>query len=249
MSVSRAHAPSPAGRLLSGHISLFRRDPLGFLQSVARECGPIARLKLGPLNYHLVSDPALIGEILQGRAGNYLRDGRSARQIRLVTGESLLSTSGETWRRHRRLAQPIFHQHRLAALAETMVTSTTEIALRWEHAARDGRTLDLGSEMSQLTFEIVGRCLFGSELGPYDNVVQTHYPVLLEELFRRSRAIASLPLWMPTPRHVRFQRSLAAVNGVVGHLLRERRVLADLEGALPVRLQPGLSPQLRSFAT
>ena len=30
----------------------------------------------------------------------------------------------------------------------------------------------------------------------------------------------------------------------VGHLVRERRVLADLEGTLLVRLQPGLPPQL-----
>lgn len=223
MSGRGGHAPSPPGRPVSGHAFLFRRDPLGFLQATARDCGPIARLRLGPLDYHLVSDPALIAEVLQTRAANYTRDGRSAHQIRLVTGESLLSTSGDAWRRHRRLAQPIFHQRRLAALADTMVAACAETAVRWEEAARNSRTLDLASEMSRLTFSIVGRCLFGSELGPHADVVETKYPVLLEELFRRSRTIASLPMWVPTPGHLRFQRSLAAIDTVVADILHKRR--------------------------
>ena len=44
---------------LAGHALAFRRDPLGFLQAAAGQCGPIARLHAGPLVYHLVADPGL----------------------------------------------------------------------------------------------------------------------------------------------------------------------------------------------
>lgn len=215
-------APSPPGWPLAGHAPAFRRDPLGFLRAAAT-CGPVVRLRLGPLVYHLVTDPALVREVLHTRAANDARDGRSARQMRLVTGESLLSTEGDTWRRHRRLAQPVFHPHRLAALAATTVAACAETVARWSEAARDGSPLDLVAELSRLTFTIAGRSLFGADLGPHVGAAEQAYPVLVDELFRRSRALAALPAWVPTPGHRRFHRALAAIDGVVAQLIADRR--------------------------
>jgi cytochrome P450 len=215
-------APSPSGWPLAGHAPAFRRDPLGFLHSAAN-CGPVVRLRLGPLVYHLVTDPALVREVLHTRAANYARDGRSARQMRLVTGESLLSTEGDTWRRHRRLAQPVFHPQRLGALAATTVAACAETIAHWSEAARDGRPLDLVAELSRLTFTIAGRSLFGADLGPRAGAVEQAYPVLVDELFRRSRALVALPVWVPTPGHRRFHRALAAIDGIVAQLIADRR--------------------------
>jgi cytochrome P450 len=223
MSNGPPRAPSPFGLPASGHAFSFRRDPLGFLQAGAARCGPVARLRIGALVYHLVSDPALIAEVLQARASNYVRDTRSSRNMRLVTGESLLSASGETWRRHRRLAQPVFHQRRLAALADAMVAAVADTTTRWEQASRTSAPLDLASEMSRLTFSIVGRCLFGTELGARAADVEQSFPVLLDELFRRARAIVALPMWLPTPGHVRFRRALATIDHVVAQILASRR--------------------------
>jgi cytochrome P450 len=216
-------APAPTAWPLRGHAPAFRRDPIGFLLGTHRECGDIARLRLGPLVYHFVAAPELVAEVLQGRAANYLRDTRSSRNIALVTGESLLSTEGTPWRRHRRLAQPVFHQRRLAALAGVMADVAAETAQAWDAAARDGRTLDLASEMSRLTFLIVGRCLFGSDLGPRVADVELAFPVLLAELFRRARSAVNLPVWVPTFRHARFHRALADVDAVVAEILVARR--------------------------
>jgi len=232
------NAPAPDGLPLLGHALAFRRDPLGFLQKTAREQGPVARLRLGPLLYHLVSDPALIATVLQDRADRYVRDTRSSRNIRLVTGEGLLCFDGELWRRHRRLAQPIFHHRRIMALAEIMVRTAEESVARWDAAVRSSQTLDLASEMSRLTFTIVGRCLFGSELGPRATDVEQAFPVLLEELFNRAQSAVSLPIWLPTPAHRRFQRAIATVNDVVRTVLDERRgATADRPDLLSLLLE------------
>jgi len=223
MNTRGALAPSPPGLPLAGHAPAFRRDPLGFLRAAAAACGPVVRLRLGPFVYHLVTAPDLVREVLQTRAANYTRDGRSARQMRLVTGESLLSTEGDTWRRHRRLAQPVFHHQRLAGLAAITVAAAAETAARWHEAARDGRTLDLVSELSRLTFTIAGRSLFGADLAPAADAVEQAYPVLVDELFRRSRAVAALPVWVPTPGNLRFRRARAAIDGIVAQLIAARR--------------------------
>lgn len=236
--MSNSRAPSPPSVPLLGHALAFKRDPLGFLQKTARDQGPVARLRLGPLLYHLVSDPALVATVLQDRADRYVRDTRSSRNIRLVTGESLLSTEGDTWRRHRRLAQPIFHHRRIMALAEIMLRTCEESASHYATAADTSQPLDLASEMSRLTFTIVGRCLFGSELGPRATDVEQAFPVLLEELFNRAQSAVSLPIWLPTPAHRRFQRAIATVDDVVRTVLDERRgATADRPDLLSLLLE------------
>ncbi|MDF3058848.1 MAG: cytochrome [Rariglobus sp.] len=236
--MSNSRAPSPAALPVLGHALAFKRDPLGFLQKTARDQGPVARLRLGPLLYHLVSDPALVATVLQDRADRYVRDTRSSRNIRLVTGEGLLCCEGDTWRRHRRLAQPIFHHRRIMALAEIMLRTCEESASRYASAADSSQPLDLASEMSRLTFTIVGRCLFGSELGPRATDVEQAFPVLLEELFNRAQSAVSLPIWLPTPAHRRFQRAIATVDDVVRTVLDERRgATADRPDLLSLLLE------------
>lgn len=221
-----SRAPSPPGRTLFGHALAFRRDPLGFLRHAAT-FGPVVRLQLGPYLYHLVTAPEPIREVLHTRAANYTRDGRSARQIRLVTGESLLSTEGDTWRRMRRLAQPLFHPGRLVALADIATAAAAATADRWAAAAAAGRPVDLVADIGRLTFTITGRTLFGAELGTQSDLIAQVYPVLVDELFHRSRALAALPIAMPTPRHLRFRRALAMIDGLVANLVAARRVRPD----------------------
>ena len=221
--VRAARAPSPPATPIFGHARPFQRDPLGFLLATAQSCGPVARLKLGPLTYHFVSEPALVSQILQDRASNYLRDTRSSRSIRLVTGESLLNAEGETWRRHRRLAQPVFHHGRLAELAAVMTRAAADTTGAWAKAARDGIILDLASEMSRLTFTAVGRCLFGAELGAQAGAIEAALPVLLEELFFRTEHAVRFPLWMPLRRHRNFKRALAVIDEVVARIITARR--------------------------
>ncbi len=222
--------PIPPVRPVFGHAHAFRADPLGFLVEVARDYGPLVELRLGPLRYFLVSEPRLIEEVLRGEAGTYQRDTRSSRNNALVTGVSLLSTDGDVWRRQRRLVQPIFHQKRLATLAETMEQTAREGLARWEKAAREGKVLDLASEMSRLTFTIVGRCLFGTELGPRAEAVEDAFPHLLREIYIRAQQPVALPVWLPFPRHRRFQRSLKVIHDVVREIVEARRARAGDPG-------------------
>jgi len=217
-------APSPPGTPVLGHALAFQRDPLGFLRTAARTCGPVARLKLGPLTYHLVSDPLLVSAVLQNRASNYLRDTRSSRRVRMVTGESLLTSEGATWRHQRQAVQPIFHHRNLLDLARTMLAVASEAAATWEQAAATGATLDLVTEMSRVSFAVAGRCLFGADLRDRAGEVETAFPVLLDELFRRTSHLANLPLWLPRPRHLAFGRSLAAIDRVVAEVIDEHRL-------------------------
>jgi len=54
-------APLMRGGVPTGqHVLPFFRDKTGFLQSVARECGPVGRIRMGSMTFHVVSAPEWI---------------------------------------------------------------------------------------------------------------------------------------------------------------------------------------------
>jgi cytochrome P450 len=81
-----------------------RRDPLGFLSDAAKRFGPVFRHRVGPLVFHLVSEPEHVKQVLQDNYRNYPRSWLY-RFTRLVGGDGLVSTEGDVWRRQRRMAR------------------------------------------------------------------------------------------------------------------------------------------------
>lgn len=216
-------APGPPGHWLLGHIPDFRRDVLGLLSSAARDFGDIVRFRLGPQVLHLLNHPDHIAHVLQSNVRNFDKRTRSARFIQSITGDSLLTTNGEFWQRQRRLIQPAFHHQNIAGFAETMTTATAAMLQRWAPRVAAGETMDLASEMMQLTYTIVGRTLFSAEVGADADAVEHAMEVILPHTFGKLGRIFNWPEWMPTPANRRFRKALGAVDEVVYRIIREHR--------------------------
>src|ERR1051325_4600566 len=113
----------PGGGWLLGHIGEFRRDPLGAMDGWWRRHGEFLRFRLGPKTLHLLSHPDLADQILIQQAERFVKVYDPARPIglALVLGNGLVTSSGEIWKKHRRIIQPIFHRSRMTAMASRMV--------------------------------------------------------------------------------------------------------------------------------
>ncbi|HEX7261394.1 MAG TPA: cytochrome P450, partial [Luteolibacter sp.] len=113
-------APGPRGHFLLGNLREFRSDVLKLVVESAATHGDIVRCRLGPQIVHLLNHPADIEQVLQKRAANYDKHTRSSAFIKSVTGDSLLTCNGESWKRQRRMDQPAFHHRHIAGFAEQM---------------------------------------------------------------------------------------------------------------------------------
>jgi cytochrome P450 len=216
-------APGPPGHWLLGHIHGFRRDVLGLLSESARTFGDVVRFRLGPRVVHLLNHPDHVAHVMQGNARNFDKQTRSARFIKSVTGDSLLTTNGEFWQRQRRLLQPAFHPQSIAGFADQMTAAAKDMLERWSEFAAKGETVDVASEMMRLTYTIVGRTLFSAELGADAETVERAMQVILPHTFGRLGRILNWPDWLPTPQNRRFGRALRDVDGVVYRLIEEHR--------------------------
>src|SRR5262249_18453837 len=153
--------PGPRPQPIIGHLGTFSRDPLGFLETSAREYGDVSLMRVLHLSGYILNDPGLIEAVLVTQNRNFIKH-RSVRMrpFQLLVGNGLLTSEGEFWRRQRRLAQPAFHRDRINAYAKVMVEFTERMLEGW----RDGEARDVHADMMQLTLAIVARTLFDSEV-------------------------------------------------------------------------------------
>jgi len=216
-------APGPPGLPLIGNLLSFRRDVLRLLLDTRERYGDVVRFRLGPAVFHLVAHPDLIRQVLQERADQYDKETRSSAKIRSMTGHGLLTTSQELWRRQRRLIQPGFRPAAIATFVERMTEATAAMLERW----RPQETIDIASEMMRLTYTIVGRTLFSTDVAADAEEVEHAMEVLLAHTYRRLERLVDLPEALPTPGNRRFRAALATVDRVVYRILSARRQAGD----------------------
>ncbi len=211
--------PGPKTRTPGHQFFAFRRDPLAFMQQLARDYGDIAFFKVGPQRAYLLNHPDLIKDVFVTHH-DYFHKGRTVQRMKYLLGEGLITSEGEHYRRQRRLAQPAFHKQRIASYGEAMVKYSERAASRY----RDGQMLDVAQEMMSIALAIVGKTLFDTDLEEEDagkvsqgltNVMES-FELLMLPLFN---VIEKLPL----PAVRRLRRARSRMDEIIYQLIAERR--------------------------
>jgi cytochrome P450 len=211
--------PNGLGSVLA-NLSGIRNDPLGFFGGLIERHGDVscARMPIGPL--YLLNHPDLARRVLQERPQLY-RKGIDFERMKPLLGEGLVTSEDATWKRQRRLIQPSFHKARLQSLGALMVEEAQRVDTQLE--AQTG-AVDLHAAMMKLTLVIVGRALFGTNLGADAETIGRSLDTVLTSFARRNRSLmALLPLWLPLPTHVRFRRARTELERIVYALIAARR--------------------------
>ncbi len=187
--------------------------------------------------------------MLQENHANYRRTPFHDR-LKSVMGEGLVTSEGELWQRQHRLLQPAFRAERIRRFVEVMGGAATGLANRWHAAAEAGQVLDIAREMSDLTLDIVVRCMFGQEQRGGDAAISAAVQEMQAWVSDRFWSVA--PGWterLPTPANRRFRRALATVDAAVGRIVAERLAAGqagdDLLGMLLLATEDGAGVDAR----
>lgn len=111
-----------------------------------------------------VQDPAGVKHVLVDNAANYTKGPIQRRVLGPLLGEGLLTSEGADWRKARRTLAPLFTPRATAALGSRMADAVERCAERWR-ALPDGTVVNVETEMSRLTFDILSDTLFSGDLG------------------------------------------------------------------------------------
>jgi cytochrome P450 len=204
------------------------REPLAFLQEMARTYGDIAYVRVGPYRTYVLNHPNLIREVLVTRGKSFCKWEAQKRVFRKIDGNGLINTEGEFWLRQRRLIQKAFQQRRLGGYADTAVELTRRRLDRWTA----GTALNLDRELSELALEIVGETLFGVDLRDHVAWLSETAEVLRDTFIREFLAPVPLPDWLPLPSKRRMRRAIRDLDAFITGIIRDRRASGEDKGDL-----------------
>jgi cytochrome P450 len=142
---------------------------------------------------YLVVHPDHVEQVLVSQNANHWK-GRLFGRADFLFGNGLVLSDGEDWRRHRRIMNPGFSGDRLQAALGAMVEVIEDQAGRWRQAERDHRSVDIESEMTTLTLDLMATAMLGVRLSQHELEVIGRAGRDLDGISSRIRARHNRPL-------------------------------------------------------
>jgi len=202
--------PGPKGSLLKGSIRSFGSTLLDFLRDTAKEYGPLASFRVGPKRIFLASDPDLIDQVLVRDAKHYIKH-FGARGFKPVLGNGLVTSEGAYWQRQRKLVQPVFMKARVRSYAPVMADLTEKMLEAWN----PGDLIKVDFAFGDLTSRIALKTLFDlDDAGDRERFYET-LKFAFDIMTARLSRLIKIPLWVPTPENVRFNRARAELDQTI----------------------------------
>lgn len=221
-SAAQRPIPGPRGLPILGMMPEMVGDMLRLFMNTTQEYGGIAQFKLLNKSYLLVTNPDYVKYILQDNYKNYIR-GRSVETGRVLLGNGLPLIDGDFWLRERRMLQPAFHRERLGKLMDIVTTVIDTFMQDWAEKARQNQTLDLDDEMMRLTLTVIIKSMFSSPIEDKIPALSHAFHVSSKFMLWRSQQMVQLPLSLPLPRHIEYNRALNVLNDTIYPLIAEAR--------------------------
>jgi cytochrome P450 len=206
-----------------GLINRLNRNMMGIFGDWITEYGEIVR---GVVGVHLVN-PDHIHEVLVTQSAKFNKDSGYTDPVNGLarfTGNGLLTSNGDFWKRQRRLAAPAFHHKRIMSYGKIMADHTETMLKTW----KGRRQIDLRREMNRLTMNIVTKTLFNTDL---DRDADRIYNAI-EAMQNASSGFNIIPRWVPTPGELRGRAAKREFDRVTNYMIDLRRKSGEDQGDL-----------------
>ena len=217
-----ATAPGPSGPQMLRAFGLIRADPLQYLVDTAAQFGPVSQFPIPRPPSYLAADAASARRVLVTNARSYGKRTLQYSALSLVTGEGLLTSDGDTWRRQRRLVQPAFHHEAIAAVGAHVADALARLDRRWRQLPVRGAIVDIDDVLMRATLEIVGSSLFGTDLAGDAHRLTTATLAALDVVVARARVPLTPPAWIPTPGNRTLRSAVHTLDDAVAGMLAQR---------------------------
>jgi len=157
----------------------FLADTPRFLLNLHRTYGDAATFFLGGQLFIAVFTPDGVVDVTVKKQHSFVK-GVGFERMHKVLGRGLLTNEEPVHLRHRRMMQPPFHHTALDDYARIM-RDIVQAHLRSWH---EGDEVSANEEMMRLTFQIVARLLFSTDIDNYAAGVQHHMGVAIDRIER-----------------------------------------------------------------
>ncbi len=170
----------------------------------------------------IINEPGAIRYVLLDNAANYIKSEVGRRLLEPGLGRGLLTSEGETWRRHRRIMAPSFDPRSIVGYAPIMTEVTQDLLAKWD-ALPEGSETDVAAAMMHATLHIISKAMFSADSDEIVDVVESGVSQYQTIVRPSLLDLMHFPLWLarlisPMPTEGIFD----AFDQKIDRLLTER---------------------------
>jgi cytochrome P450 len=225
---STALKPIPGPSLLAAVRDLRQNNFLAYIDQLWHTYGDTFQLRLGARTLIFAFHPEAVRQINITNRQNYQKLKSYDTVRRYLIGEGLVASTGELWRRQRKLMSPFFTPRGVEAYADIMLRDGMRLLERWDHLARSGRTIEIGEEMTLVTASIILKAMFSTETD--EAIVEMKDAVeTMVGFVNAQQAGIQPPVWVPTPMNRKYRSARDSVHSYINALIAQRRALPEAQ--------------------
>lgn len=222
----QAAAPQqlPGPGLFEAIGNLRQQGFLAYINQLWQTHGDTFNLRIGPRNLIFAMHPDAVRYVNVSNRKNYdkLHSYDGVRQYLL--GDGLVASTGELWRRQRKLMSPFFTPRGVQDYAEIMLRDGLQLLDRWDDLAQSGQTVQIEEEMMYVTAAIILKAMFSTETD--QAIVEMKEAVETMILFTTTQEQGlHPPTWVPTARNRRYLAARDQVHSYINTIIAQRRSL------------------------
>ncbi len=196
--------------------------PIPLMMRLTAAYGDIVYFKALGREFYFFNDPECVQQILVARQSSFHK-GSALDRVKELVGEGLLTSEDELHLRQRRMIQPMFHRHRIAGYADTVVSLAEQVTGNWQ----DGVTLDLYTEMTHLTLLIVSKTLFDTDIENDSDEIGQVIPIVIASFMNNLDPLAEIRMRLPLPSTRRILHARKRLNALIETMIATRRAEGD----------------------
>jgi cytochrome P450 len=184
-------------------------ESLARLQDYFGRFGDIYRVfapSRGVFNY-VINHPDDVKRVLLTNHRNYTK-GEGIDRVKILLGNGIMTSEGGFWRRQRRMMQPAFHRRVIDQFSLLINECNEKYAERWAASAARGEPVNVSSDTSEMTLEIVLKSIFGTDV---DRLALQMGANPFEVVAKQSN------------RDLKFAFQFRSLGRLVGELIQQRR--------------------------
>src|ERR1700693_5335758 len=210
-------------------------NPVQVLSKYTELHGDTFRFYFGGVKEAIVTtNPVVIQHVLKTNSENYHKSEIQVKRMGHFLGKGLLTSHGEVWRTPRRLLQSVFDRNQLDVLSSIMQDSLAESLRDFDTQARIG-PVDIYPHLMKITFEMVGRALFGARLKGEDIDLISRTISTIQEFMVRQTIQPYLNPWFAVSGELsRHEEMRRRADGVLLDYIRRRRQEAPRHDLLQI---------------
>jgi cytochrome P450 len=189
-----------------------------------RRYGRAAHYRILNKDVVLLHEPADIAEVLVDKARFFGKD-RTQKRMKILLGEGMITSDGETHDRARRIAAPAFHRRRIERYAGQIAELAGHVSEQW----KPGAEFDIAAEMMRLALQVIARTLFDTEVTAEIHEISDQVNAIMDLYhYLITMPRAEMMLDWPLKKMRRFRAAKRRLDTVVGRMVEQRCADPDL---------------------